>query len=207
MVAKRLARKKSTVVSATGAKTILKVASPKAKAKADAVASLRAAQAREKAAKTVAKKTNAAKAKVATQSLHVNIMDKDMDYIISWLEDRPHLVSFVASCMRNGMLESDFTAQQNAIPKGVLRQLGDQVFTEGAKTWKQLKPAKAVAILDDHFQDLPIKEWFSGDDGLPKSIAVKACIFEQGVHRNTAVPTGIDYALFHTPSAGFSSAA
>ena len=106
-------------------------------------------------------------------------------------EANPEYFPFLASLIRNGMLEEEFRAAAER-KKGALQEpdVGVVCFSEGAQKWKHMRVSAAKTLLVKLLGRSDVKTWFEGPDKLPAANALKGLRFLAGVQENTLVPSG-----------------
>ena len=69
-------------------------------------------------------------------------MHCEVDYINKWLEERPHIVYFVAGMTRNGLIEDHYNAATTGT--NAPANLGIKMFADGAMNWRMLTTTEKV---------------------------------------------------------------
>jgi hypothetical protein len=143
--------------------------------------------------KSVCKQASVAGASLAQASSHI-----ERDFITSWLDDRPFIVSFVSGLMRNGLLEQNYLDQSKP-PMAMKVDAGIRVFAEGATKWRSVRMSVAAKLLADLLQLPEVPEWFKGDAKLPAELGLKALLFVLGVTESTPIPKGHSFGAYYKP--------
>ena len=140
------------------------------------------------------------KAEATSGSIGVQNLDMKRDFIDEFLDERPHIMNFVGSIMRNGLMEKQY---HDSLVTGRdllnIGRYGLSCFTEGAGRWRGLKPSMAVKLLAHVLGKSEVATWFKGEARLNPSLVVKALCFKLGVSLSTRIPQGHPFALCEVP--------
>ena len=154
----------------------------------------------EKAKKTRAKATVKAKTEKHAGNMSTMSTNLEMNEIIDWVESKPHLQSWLAGIMRNGLLEADYNAMLKGKQDKVTdKSCGVMMFGEKAKTWGQMRLDPVKDFLAKLLGNNGVADWFKGPDKLPSELAAMAVYKLVGVRPITPVPRGIPLAHRSVP--------
>ena len=144
-----------------------------------------------KAQKTRAKASLKTKVDKNSGNMSMLAQNLEMGEIMSWVESKPQLQSWLASIMRNGILEADYnTMLTGKTTQVATSRAGTVVIPEKAATWGKMRVEGAKALLTKMLEDESVPSWFQGDDKLPSDMAKLAVQKIVGVRDKTPAPQG-----------------
>ena len=143
-------------------------------------------------------KQNEKMATTGLRGLVQSTRDADLVFCQDWLKSKSHMVSFVASVMRNGTLEAEYT-RDNHTPEAASDSVGIRVFSDSSTKWRGVRLAACPLLLSLLLDRPEVKSWFVGDEKLPLAVAAKAVKFLVGVDDSCDTPSGHKFAGFLNP--------
>jgi hypothetical protein len=85
--------------------------------------------------------------------------------VVTWMDERPYMVSFIASVMRNGTLEKEYLKMMNGPSEGDLVKCGGRVFSDSTTKWRGLRLSAAPRLLASTLERPSMEEWWKGTTG------------------------------------------
>jgi hypothetical protein len=157
------------------------------------LASMRAG--REKALKTRIIKSAGKKADAGGSSMAIVTNSLDKKYINDWLDERPFIVSYLASMLRNGLVEKSFNGEGIKTSQSVV---GPRMVPVGSTRFRSIRGTVAVTFLATLFSE-DLRGWFKGETKIPLELAQKALFKALGVTESTPLPCGHAHEAFFKP--------
>ena len=129
-------------------------------------------------------------------------LSRDMKFIEQWFEQgRMHIVPYVCSLMRNGLLESSYN-EQHQVKSSAPLTLGKRLLTDNypnGPRWRNLSASKCVGLVAAILHDPEIVTWFRGDAKLDINIAHKALMMMLATTSAGPMPRNHQYSDFEYP--------
>lgn len=131
-------------------------------------------------------------------SVGVVATKKDKEFINQWLTDRPQLIAYVCSLMRNGLIEGSFNESRESAACPL--RLGKKVLNGTGNKYRNLPNLVCIKMLGDILGKPDIASWFKGgEDKVHISVASKALRYCLAVESGTSIPKGHKQNTYENP--------